>query len=131
MLRIVAFLASRALDIALRGVHLAAMALLVGGLAVGATFERVEVAFHVTMVSGLLMTVSGLLSGRMAMTQGAGVAVLVKLLLLGLAWWLPAQRLPWLLAATFIASVGAHMPGTWRHFSFVVWRVVPKPKRPH
>jgi hypothetical protein len=44
--------------------------------------------------------------------------VLLKLGLLGLGLLQPAARLPWYLAATFVAALGAHMPRTWRHFSF-------------
>jgi hypothetical protein len=57
------------------------------------------------------------------LTQGSGVAVLLKLGLLGMGVLQPASRLPWYLAATVVASVGSHMPGTWRHFSFITWKV--------
>ena len=44
-----------------------------------------------------------------------------------------ALRLPILLtlarylAATLVASVGSHMPGSWRHFSFLHWKVMRYP----
>ena len=55
------------------------------------------------------------------------MAVLLKLGLLGLGWLQPDYRLLWYLVATFVASVGAHMPGAWRHFSFRTWQVVRYP----
>jgi hypothetical protein len=36
----------------------------------------------------------------------------------------PAARLPWYLATTLVASVGSHISGSWRHFSFLQWKVM-------
>ena len=58
------------------------------------------------------------------LVQGSGVAVLLKLGLLALGARQPASRLSWYLAATFVASIGSHMPGAWRHFSFLSWKVM-------
>ena len=62
------------------------------------------------------------------LVQGSGVAVLLKLALLGLGVLQPSARLPWYLAATLVASIGSHMPGSWRHFSFRTWKVVRFPE---
>ncbi len=55
---------------------------------------------------------------------GERVAALLKLALLGAGELLPAARLEWYLAATVVASVGSHMPGAWRHYSFRHGRVL-------
>jgi len=55
---------------------------------------------------------------------GKGLAVLLKLglLLLVPVFW--EARLPLLLAVTVIASVGAHMPSRYRHYSLLDRRVL-------
>lgn len=64
---------------------------------------------------------------------GKGLAVLVKLLLLLLVPLFWEARFPLLLAVTVIASVSAHMPSRYRHYSLLERRVVdpaPLPSRP-
>ena len=88
---------TRIAQVVLRSVHIAAMGLVLGGVALGAGFGRLHLAILVTVLSGL--------------------ALLLKLGLLGLGQAFPGARLPWYLAATVVASVGSHMPGAWRHFT--------------
>ena len=52
------------------------------------------------------------------------MALLLKLALLGLGNLFPGARLEWYLAAALVASVGSHMPSSWRHFSFREGRVL-------
>ena len=111
---------------AVRTVHITAMALVLGGLAMGGGFERLRVSILLTVVSGGFLLVLDLAKGPDFLLQGSGVAVLLKLALLGLGNLFPAARFEWYLAATAVASVGSHMSGAWRHFSFREWRVQPK-----
>lgn len=115
---------SRAISVLLRSVHVATMALIVGGVAVDASLDSLRLAIYLTVGSGVLLMFSDLLGGRMALTHGSGVVMLLKLALLAVGMVIPAQRLAWFLASTIVAGLGAHMPATWRHFSFVRWRVI-------
>ncbi len=118
---------ARPVQLVLRSVHIAAMALVVGGLPFGAGFEALRAPILVAVASGILLFAIDLARDLGILVQGSGVAVLVKLALLGLGALQPARRLPWYLAATLVASVGSHMAGSWRHFSFVQWKVLRYP----
>ena len=117
---------ARPFQVALRTAHILAMALVLGGIYQGAGAQRLEGPILATLASGLLLMLLDLAKGSAALTQGSGVALLLKLALLGLGNLQPQSRLAWYLAATAVASVGAHMPASWRHFSLVQWRVIPK-----
>ena len=118
---------ARPVQLVLRSLHIAAMALVVGALPFGGTFEALRGPILITLMSGILLFAIDLARDAAILAQGSGVAVLLKLGLLGLGILQPAQRLPWYLAATLVASLGSHMPGAWRHFSFVTWKVVRYP----
>ncbi len=115
---------ARPAQLVLRSLHIAAMALVVGGLPFGADFQRLRGAILLTVISGVLLFAIDLAKDAAFLTQGSGVAVLLKLGLLGMGLLQPAARLPWYLAATLVASIGSHMPGAWRHFSFLTWKVM-------
>lgn len=116
----------RAVQVVLRSLHIVAMALVLGGLAAGETFEALRTPILLTVASGLLLLMVDLARGGLVLSQGSGVATLAKLALLGLGNLFPALRLQFYVAATFVASVGSHMPGNWRHFSLVTWKVAEK-----
>ncbi|WP_243287066.1 hypothetical protein [Geothrix terrae] len=118
---------ARPVQLILRSLHIAAMALVVGALPFGAGFEALRTPILVAVASGALLFAIDLARDAGILVQGSGVAVLVKLVLLGLGALQPAHRLPWYLAATLVASVGSHMTGSWRHFSFVQWKVLRYP----
>ncbi len=110
---------ARPVQVTLRTLHVAAMALVLGGLAFDVPDGRLHAAGVVTVASGV-----GLLAVELARTgvflyTGAGVASLVKLVLLGLGLASPVARFELYLAATLVASVGSHMSGSWRHWSFL------------
>ncbi|WLT32175.1 hypothetical protein [Geothrix sp. PMB-07] len=110
---------ARPAQLALRSLHIAVMALVVGGLPFGADFHRLRIAILMTVASGVLLMAIDLAKDAAFLLQGSGVALLVKLALLGLGLLQPEARLPWYLAATLVASIGSHMPGAWRHYSFL------------
>ena len=110
---------ARPVQVALRTLHVAAMALVLGGLAFGVPDARLHAAGVVTVASGV-----GLLAVELARTgvflyTGAGAASLLKLALLGLGFAYPVARFELYLAATLLASVGSHMSGRWRHWSLL------------
>ena len=102
---------ARPVQLILRSFHIAAMALVVGGIPFGGDFQTLRGPILVTLASGALLLGLDLAKNPASLTQGSGVAVLVKLGLLGMGFLQPAARLPWYLAATLVASIGSHMPG--------------------
>ena len=119
---------ARPVQLALRSLHIAAMAMVVGALPFGADFQALRLPILLTVGSGALLFAIDLARDAAILTQGSGVAVLLKLALLGAGVLQPSARLPWYLAATLVASVGSHMPGAWRHFSFLHGRVLRYPE---
>lgn len=81
-------------------------------------------AVVLTFVSGVLLLAIDLAKSCVFLYQGAGVAALVKLALVGLGFHLPQARLAFYLAATVVASVGSHMSGRWRHWSVLHGKVL-------
>jgi len=118
------FRGARWVQIAARTAHIAAMGLVLGGVAYSVPEQTLAPAIAVTIASGLVMLTVGLWKGGSVLVQGFGVAVLLKLALLGMGLLLPGARLGWYLAAVAVASVGSHMPRSWRHWSFVHHRVL-------
>ena len=100
------------------------MALVVGGIAFGAPDERLRAPTLWTIVSGVLLLAIEVARSGVFLYQGAGVASIVKLVLVGLGFHMPGSRLAFYLAATIVASVGSHMSGAWRHWSFLDRKVL-------
>lgn len=114
----------RAIRIAARTLHIVTMALVLGGLAYAAPVTALELPLLLTITSGLLLLGMDLWKSGAWLTQGGGVTVLLKLALLMLGQWFPAVRFECYVAATAVASIGAHMPKSWRHWSFLHRRVL-------
>lgn len=113
----------RALNIALRTGHICAMGFLLGGHAFDVTPERLEVSLWVTVGTGVALAAVESRARWLWFHQASGVMTIAKVALLcavPLAW---DFRLPILLVALVIGSVGSHMPGRYRHYS-VVYRQV-------
>jgi hypothetical protein len=110
--------------VGLRSVHIAAMGLVLGGIHMGGGFGQLRGPILAAIASGLLLALLDLAKGPGFLLQGSGAALLLKLALLGLGNVWSGARLEWYLAATLVASIGAHMPGSWRHFSFRTGRVM-------
>jgi hypothetical protein len=118
---------ARAWQIGARTVHIAAMSLVLGGVAWGAPARDLLAPIALTALSGVVLLGIDLAKSFAFLYQGSGVAAILKLALLGLAELLPSVRLEWYLAATVVASIGSHMPGSLRHWSFVHRRVLDPP----
>jgi hypothetical protein len=116
---------TRAWNIAARTAHIAAMSVLVGAHAFDVAPVRLHTALWLTIVSGVVLVVLEAYSVRFRwFWQGRGLMVLVKLALLGAIPWAWSSRLPLLLAAIVLASVGSHMPARYRYYSVVDRRVL-------
>jgi len=120
---------ARPIEVALRSVHIVSMALVLGGIPWGGTFETLRVPIIATLVSGVLLLAACLRWGCFNLTQGAGWAFLAKLGLLGLGNLFEGARLPLYMASALVASVGSHMTSSWRHFTLPV-RPLRSPERP-
>jgi hypothetical protein len=108
---------SRAIQVGLRTIHITAMGLVLGGIAMGGTHDRLLVPIVVTVATGVLLLAVMLAYRTLSLRQGAGWALFLKLGLLGLGNLLPARRLEFYVAATVVTSIASHMPGSWRHFT--------------
>lgn len=111
------FPGARAWQVGARTVHLAAMALVVGGVAAGRSASELAVPVALTVASGLALLGIDLYKSGAVLVEGAGLATLLKLALVAAGALLPSVRLEAYLAAVAIAAVGSHMPKTWRHWS--------------
>jgi hypothetical protein len=118
------FRGARAVQIAARTVHIVAMALVLGGVAYSVPERAMVTAVALTLGSGMVLLGVDLWKSGAYLVQGNGVAVLLKLALLGLGQWFPAARIECYLIATAVASIGSHLPRTWRHWSFLHRRVI-------
>jgi len=121
---------TRALNIALRTAHIAAMGVLLGGHAFDVAPERLVPSLWLTIGTGAAMIAVEAGPRLLWFHQGRGLMTLTKLALLcivPLAW---GQRLPILLAVVAIASVGAHMPARFRYYSVIRRRVIPNRSGP-
>ena len=121
---------TRALNIALRTAHIAAMGVLLGGHAFDVAPERLKLSLWLTIATGLAMIAVEAGPRLLWFHQGRGLTTLTKLALIcivPLAW---DHRLPILLAVVVIASVGSHMPARFRYYSVIERRVIPNRSGP-
>lgn len=109
--------ARRAIEVGLRSVHLVSMGLVLGGILQGGTWATLRGPIIATLMTGGLLLGVCMRWGCLALGRGAGWAVLAKLGLLGLGNLFEGARLECYAAATIVASVGSHMPSSWRHFT--------------
>ncbi len=114
--------AARLWKVLARTVHLVAMALVVGGVASGSGAREMAAPLALTVASGLVLLGIELWMTGAYLIEGAGFAVLAKLALLGAGLLIQGVRLETHLAAIAAASIGSHMPKTWRQWSFIATR---------
>lgn len=108
----------RFISVTARTLHLAAIGVLLGGHVFGVPAERLEPWLWGTIGTGVLLIVPEIYPSLDWFAQGGGIALLIKLavlLLVPVAW---DARVPILFVVLAIASVGSHMPGRFRHYSF-------------
>jgi hypothetical protein len=109
---------TRWIQVVLRSIHIAAAGIVLGAAFLCSGDQSVEFAIGAAAVSGFALLALDLAKGLSFLRLGSGVAVLVKLALVAVGASHPEHRFAWYLAATMVASVGSHMPGSWRHYSF-------------
>ena len=115
--------AARAIGIALRTAHLGAMAVLVGGVELGAPGPSLRSWQVATFATGAALLASEASHSRHWVYQGRGLATLAHvgaLLLLGFAG---ANRMG-VAVALVVGALGSHLPRTVRKWSLRHGRVV-------
>jgi hypothetical protein len=107
---------ARALNVALRTVHLAAMALLAGGLAYGVPAGSLRGAIAATVLSGAALLVSEMSHGRGWLWEGRGLLALAHVGLLAVLVAAGRPRAGAALALV-VGALGSHLPRTLRRWS--------------
>lgn len=115
---------ARGIGITFRTMHIAAIGILLGGHVFDAPLDRLLPWLYLSIASGVSLIGLEVYSSCKWLYQGKGVFVLLKLLLIAAVarWW--EYRVWLLLAALVLGSVGSHMPGRWRYYSFLHRRVI-------
>ncbi|MDY0059996.1 MAG: hypothetical protein RBU45_09320 [Myxococcota bacterium] len=114
----------RPVGVGLRTLHIVTMGLLLGGTAAATPDAQLRLALLLTAASGLGLLLLELAKSGVVIYQGSGVAIWLKLGVLGLVHLLPDHRLLLLILATVVASIGSHMSANWRHYSLLDRRVL-------
>ncbi|MCG6954558.1 MAG: hypothetical protein LJF04_01085 [Gemmatimonadetes bacterium] len=115
---------TRALNITLRTLHIAAMAVLVGGVAFDVAPQRLSVDIWLTVATGVALAAMEAGPRLTWFHEGRGVMTLVKVALLCAMPMVGTHRLPLLLVVIGIGSVASHMPRRFRHYSLLSRRVI-------
>ncbi len=114
----------RALNVAARTIHIAAVSVLVGGHVFGVPAGRLEPWLWAAIASGAALMAIEMYPSIDWLAQLAGIFVLAKLALLLVVLWAWSLRVPILFAVLVVASVGSHMRGHYRHYSLLYRRNV-------
>ena len=115
---------SRWWNIAARTIHLAATGTLLGGHVFGAEEAALRPLLWLAIASGGALIALELYPSAHWAHQVCALFVYAKLGALGLVPFLWEQRVPLLIGALVVASVGAHAPRTVRHYSLWFRRVM-------
>jgi putative copper export protein len=105
----------RWLRIACRTIHIATLAVVVGGVMFGASPDQLGVWVGGVVLTGMALMTTDLLGTDPYLRLVHGMAMLVKLALLALAVWFDGARLVLLFVVVAISSVVSHMSGRYRH----------------
>jgi len=118
---------ARALNIALRTAHIAAMGILLGGHAFEVDVQqRLLLSLWLTIGTGVALGVSEAGLHFLWFHQGRGLMTLAKMGLLCAVPFLWDYRLWILLVVVALGSVGAHMPARFRYYSVIFREVIPE-----
>jgi hypothetical protein len=113
---------ARAWNVASRTVHLAAISVLMGGHFFAVPWDRLVPWLWVAIASGGTLMAIELYPSLDWLAQGSGLFVLAKLALLAAVPFAWGVRVPILFTVLALAAVGSHMPGRYRHYSFIYRR---------
>jgi hypothetical protein len=111
------FPGERWVNIALRSLHLVGVAGIGGGFLFDLEPARWLAFWHLTLASGVLLSLLYLWGTAHWLLQLKGVAVVLKVGLLALAWHSPTWRAELFTLVILISGLTAHAPGRIRGFS--------------
>ena len=111
------FPGKRWLGIALRTLHLVGVAGMGGGLLYDAPISSWQPYFWLTMGSGAALLTLEVWSSATVLCQWRGLAVILKLLLLGAVSLVPDHAGLLLVAVVVVSGVFSHAPATIRYYS--------------
>ncbi len=114
----------RATSIGLRTAHIAFTGLLLGGHFFNAPVSSLRSVLWLVIASGGGLVALDSYKSCDWIHQGWGVMLIAKLILLCLVPFAWTLRIPILMTVVVIASVESHMPGRFRHYSFLYRRVM-------
>jgi hypothetical protein len=118
----------RAWNVGLRTLHLMAFGALLGGHVWQVQADLLYPSLAITVASGAALIGLELYQNVHWLFLGKGLVVLAKLALLLLVPLFWEARVLLLLAVVALASIGAHMPARFRHYSVLHRRVLlPEP----
>ena len=106
------------MNVGCRTVHLVAVSALLGGVLWGVDAERLGPSLWLAVGSGLGLVALESQARPSWLTEGRGLAVIGKLGLLALAPYAGRHQGLLLVGVVIVASVGAHLPRSLRHWSF-------------
>ena len=110
---------ARAWNMAFRTAHICVTGIFFGGHVFDVAAERLLIWLYLSITTGVCLIVIEAYPSYRWFHQGRGVLVLLKLLLLGLIPVLWDYRVGILSAVIVIGSIGSHMPGRFRYYSFL------------
>lgn len=111
--------ASRAIRIAFRTAHIASFGVVLGGHFFDIEPARLLWPLYASVATGAALIAVELHKSCRWVYQGMGVMTLLKCGLLLLIPWAWSWRVPILLVAVVLGSVGSHMPSRFRYYSLI------------
>jgi hypothetical protein len=105
----------RMASVFVRAAHLVAICPPAGAVLLGAEGADLHAWWWLAGLTGALLLAVELVRHPTLVREGAGLAVVLKLALLGAIALVPGAGRGWVGAAIVVAAVGAHAPRTWRH----------------
>ncbi len=131
------FPGQRWVNIALRSLHLVGVA----GIGSGFLFDQAPAAWdtywHLTLISGIALSILYLWNTAAWLFELKGLGIVIKVVLLGIAWGIPALRTELFILVIILSAVIAHATARVRGYR---WSGMPipgnpaahgKPRQPH
>ncbi|HHJ20373.1 MAG TPA: hypothetical protein ENJ84_11220 [Gammaproteobacteria bacterium] len=110
------FMGQRWLNIILRSLHLVGIAGVSGGFLFTLEIAQWKIFWLLALVTGITLSLIYLWSNALWLFQLKGVAIITKLVLLGIAFVQPAWRAELFVVIILISAIIAHAPGKVRGY---------------